>query len=288
MRDLDLHIDRTLRSSKWLEGHLRDPIGVEELAYEAGYSLHHYIRVFRGVTGRRPIEFLQQRRLTWAAQALLETKRPVQWVAQQAGYDSPSSFGRAFRRQYGMSPLAYRGAGEHHWYNDVNPLGEDRLWHQLSGGIKVVEEVMELPRMVFWGLKSTQSYCRKSRELPLERFIEECSLEIPELWELRWSETRDVVAEKYHQVYAVTVGQDFDAPGDRLFEASGQYAVFRHKGTGDRDFFHSCNFIFQRWLAESDWQEDCSRPSLLRHGPQEDSWLDCKAVDIYIPICAKA
>lgn len=284
MRDLDLHIDRTLRSSKWLESHLRDPIGVEELSYEAGYSMHHFIRVFRGVTGRRPIEFLQQRRLTWAAQVLLESKHPVQWVAQQAGYDSPSSFGRAFRRQYGTSPLAYRGNGEHLWFKDINPLGEDRLWHQLGGGIKLLHARLELAPKYFTGISSLQDYSRKSREAPLMRFLEECSLPFEELWELRWSESKDVVATQYHQAYAIeSCGPMADSMAENYL-AYGAYAVFRHKGVGDKDFFHSCNFIFQRWLLEEGLKEDGSRPTLIRHLSAEDSWLDCKAVDIYIPI----
>lgn len=284
MRDLDLHIDRTLRSSKWLEKHLRDPIGVEELSYEAGYSMHHYIRVFRGVTGRSPIEFLQQRRLTWAAQVLLESKHPVQYVAQQAGYDSPSSFGRAFRRQYGVTPLAYRSGGEHHWFKDVDPLGEERLWHQLGGGIKLMHERLVLENRFLWGLTSVQDYGRKSREIPLADFLEKCPAQLNELWELRWSNAEDVLAAQYHQAYALEAGPQMAFDQHKLFVVGGSYAVFRHRGVGDRDFFHSCNFIFQRYMAQAGVQEDRMRPTLIRHLGSEDSWLDCKSVDIYIPI----
>ena len=53
---------------------------------------------------------LNNLRSNLAKQYLSSTKYPITEIAYQLGYSSPSSFARAFKHQFGVSPLEYRGS----------------------------------------------------------------------------------------------------------------------------------------------------------------------------------
>lgn len=53
-------------------------------------------------------QFLTRMRLRYARDLLEHTSQPIKAVAAASGYERQSHFGRLFRKQYGMSPGAYR------------------------------------------------------------------------------------------------------------------------------------------------------------------------------------
>jgi len=77
-------------------------------ARRAGYEATHFAKLFREVIGEPPIRFARRRRLHAAALALEQTDQSVLEVAQSIGYASHEAFARAFRRQFGLSPTAFR------------------------------------------------------------------------------------------------------------------------------------------------------------------------------------
>lgn len=107
----------------WLAG-LRDPmIGrslallhgrkshrwtVTELAREVGASRSAFADRFTQLIGEAPIRYLARHRLRDAAQQLRESADSVTSVALDAGYESEAAFTRAFKREFGASPAAWR------------------------------------------------------------------------------------------------------------------------------------------------------------------------------------
>lgn len=65
---------------------------------------------FRGATGETPIQSLTRYRLERAAEYLRTTNAGIREIARITGYDSEVSISKAFRRQFGTSPGAYRKA----------------------------------------------------------------------------------------------------------------------------------------------------------------------------------
>jgi AraC-like DNA-binding protein len=82
------------------------------LARLAHLSRTAFFERFQSCLGQTPAAYLQDWRLQLAARRLRATPDSVGVVAAAAGYDSPSAFARAFRRVHGLSPKAFRGAGE--------------------------------------------------------------------------------------------------------------------------------------------------------------------------------
>lgn len=87
---------------------LREDQPVADLARAAGMSVRTFLRRFKAATGQTPGEWLLAERLR-RAQELLETgPRPVEEVADLAGFPSAAALRHHFRDRLGISPSAYR------------------------------------------------------------------------------------------------------------------------------------------------------------------------------------
>jgi len=81
---------------------------VAQLSRAAGVSRAAFARRFADVTGRPPLRYLTELRLSLAADLLERTCASLAELALEVGYRSEFAFSRAFRRQYGIAPGRYR------------------------------------------------------------------------------------------------------------------------------------------------------------------------------------
>ncbi len=85
-----------------------EPWTVASVAAEVGASRAHLARRFRDLVGETPMAFLTERRLSLAADLLLDPDATVASVASQVGYGSGFALSTAFSRERGESPTAHR------------------------------------------------------------------------------------------------------------------------------------------------------------------------------------
>jgi AraC-like DNA-binding protein len=80
------------------------------IAAQLGISLRQLYRAFHGTES--PAARIRRRRLEQAAELLTTRAAPaqVEKIAQECGFVSAEYFSRAFRREFGLSPRAYRSA----------------------------------------------------------------------------------------------------------------------------------------------------------------------------------
>ena len=103
---------RMMAAIDYLERHLYGVADLEAAAREANCSVFHFYRMFEVITGLGPGEYLRRRRLSEAALALSAGGGgTVTNLALRFGYDSPDSFTRAFRREFGCLPSDARKRG---------------------------------------------------------------------------------------------------------------------------------------------------------------------------------
>lgn len=81
---------------------------VQKLAQEVGMSRSRFADRFGELLGQGPISYLSDWRLQKALSLLDNQRCSVQQVAQQAGYQSPAAFTRAFSGKFGVTPTKYR------------------------------------------------------------------------------------------------------------------------------------------------------------------------------------
>jgi AraC family transcriptional regulator, alkane utilization regulator len=83
---------------------------VDELAREAALSRSALAERFTELVGEPPIQYLMRWRLALAARTLRSGEEAVSRVAERSGYESEAAFTRAFKREFGMPPTAWRKA----------------------------------------------------------------------------------------------------------------------------------------------------------------------------------
>lgn len=93
---------------EFIESHLKEDIGVAQIADAAGYSLFHFMRKFNQVVHHTPYDYLMRRRLTEAAKALIRSELRIIDIAQDFGFNDQETFSRVFRKMFQMTPSQCR------------------------------------------------------------------------------------------------------------------------------------------------------------------------------------
>jgi transcriptional regulator GlxA family with amidase domain len=92
----------------WLEARLDQPVSVAAMAEAMAMSERSFHRRCQAVFGLSPLMLLNRLRLDRARALIEDTSIPLKSVAAQSGLGDMSAFGKAFRRQFGVTPAQYR------------------------------------------------------------------------------------------------------------------------------------------------------------------------------------
>jgi len=92
----------------YIEENLDSDIDYEKAAKIACCSSFHFRRMFSYIANISLSEYIRQRRMTLAAFDLQSTDEKVLDIALKYGYDSPTSFNRAFQSVHGLPPKEAR------------------------------------------------------------------------------------------------------------------------------------------------------------------------------------
>src|SRR5690242_5660504 len=87
---------------------------VPKMAAAVSMSRSAFAERFRAATGEAPMRHLTRYRMARAAEYLRATQAGIREIARLTGYDSEVSVTKAFRRQFGVAPGAYRKANAAH------------------------------------------------------------------------------------------------------------------------------------------------------------------------------
>jgi AraC-like DNA-binding protein len=101
---------RAVEVALWIDAHSKRAIDLEQAAGQAGLSPFHFLRLFSGVLGLTPHQYLVRSRLRHAARLLVDEERSITDVAYDVGFSDLSNFVRTFHRAAGVSPLKFRQA----------------------------------------------------------------------------------------------------------------------------------------------------------------------------------
>ena len=94
----------------YIENNLDGEISYQKAARLGGCSTYHFQRMFAYISGVPLSEYIRRRRLTKAAFDLQRGDKVLD-VALRYGYESPTSFNRAFCNLHGMAPSLARKQG---------------------------------------------------------------------------------------------------------------------------------------------------------------------------------
>lgn len=114
------------RAIHYIENNLTSDISVDEVSSQAYTSSSHFQLIFHVVTGITIGKYIRNRRMSIAAQDLLQPNRKIIDVAMQYQYDTQESFSKAFTRFHGVSPSKVQ-----------RERGKVKIFHPLSINVTI-------------------------------------------------------------------------------------------------------------------------------------------------------
>jgi transcriptional regulator GlxA family with amidase domain len=95
---------------RWMQDNCGKDLTLDDIAAYAGMSTRTLNRRFREHTGTTPLQWLLRIRIRQAQYLLETTNHPLDRIATQVGFGSPTAFRDRFKRIVGTNPHAYRTA----------------------------------------------------------------------------------------------------------------------------------------------------------------------------------
>lgn len=145
------------RVVRFIQSAIDEVLTPRQLADVAGFSPHHFHRIFRAVVGESVMDFIRRLRLERAAYRLKTSDTQVSTVAFDGGYGSQEAFARIFQAYYGMAPREYRQTHLAHELPSVSGV------HFEPSGFGPLRQVADADMLAFDGL------CEVHRQWP-DRF----------------------------------------------------------------------------------------------------------------------
>jgi len=158
------------KALQYIEEHLTSEISIDEIASQSYSSSSHFQLMFHLVTGVTVGEYIRNRRLSSAAQDLLQPNSKIVDVAMKYQYDTSESFSKAFARFHGVPPSKVQSGRTQSFYPltiDINIQGgfymagkfiDDMVlvdWSEIDGGNDEKSASAEkYDRLIGWARKA--------------------------------------------------------------------------------------------------------------------------------------
>jgi AraC family transcriptional regulator len=138
MTDAGAYVERFARVLDYIESHLGEELSVERLGREANFSKFHFHRQFSAYVGVSVFRYVQAARLKRASRRLVfDPDARIIDIALEAGFETPESFSRAFKREYGQTPSQFRSAPAWKPWRECNQsFASERIKHM---DVKIVD-----------------------------------------------------------------------------------------------------------------------------------------------------
>jgi len=102
----NLHQLRTVL--EYIDQHYNESISLNDMAILSNMSNQHFCRIFKGITGKRPVDYINYLRVNKAVILLSKSHFNISEIAMAVGFDDSNYFSRLFRKYQKTSPSAMR------------------------------------------------------------------------------------------------------------------------------------------------------------------------------------
>lgn len=277
---------------RYIDENLCGEIDIERAALTAGITADSLLRFFSYMTGMTLNEYIHRRRLTLAADDIRAGKDRVVDIAVKYGYDSADAFSRAFAKQHGITPSAYRKNG-----GELQIYPPASLHIIIKGARKMAFKTIKLPETKLFGISERfdgEGYDNREElrhamwsdsgnAVPncicLAQWNEKGSIGLDGVWYGIWQDGRYMITREEADVKA----GGFET---RVLLA-GTYAAFKtERGwLAWEEFPKLFGLIFDSWLPTSGYKQKCELAIEVLH-LWTDREIRCKNrwYEVWIPI----
>lgn len=258
---LNRHTILTNRIMSYIYKNIDTDINLDWLCEEMEVSKFHMLRIFKEAFGRNIYESIKSIRLQKASNLLITNSySTITEIGNKCGYSSQSSFIRAFKARFEMTPKAWRNGGYKAYSMKMIANSEHPTLNSKADFTDLVPDIVQMPAMEVYYIRN-QGYNRS----------------IKQTWQKlhTWTLCNDIKAYQhiglYHDNPSITphescqyiacIKTDHDVADGRLpsFEISGgTYARFDLCGVYG-DVLKLIQWVYHEWLPQSGY-ETTTRP----------------------------
>lgn len=274
----------------YVEHHLQrieQPVDPEEIAKLAECSYSFFQKVFSYMNGISFAEYIRYRKLTLAGYALKSTSNRILDISYQFGYDSPTSFTKAFQQFHKISPKDARNS-------DVKLRIFPKM--KLDSQSSYQWQLRHLPSFRLIG-KSKKITCHeKQHVVQIPQFWQECKqsemfIQLAQLDDMKpkgmFGLIKSFSTETEEVDYLIGVGSNQPCPAtwDEVILPSVTWAIFDCTGPAQQAVQQGWRFLHEEWLVQYPFAHaNCPELEWYSEGNSEDKdYLS----QIWIPIIEK-
>lgn len=248
----DYYYERINNILHHISNHLDERFDLEGLAQLGNYSTFHFHRIMRAYLGEPLMAYIIRLRLETSVTLLRYSNDNIGVIALKVGYENPSSFNKAFKKRFGISPAEYRLNNELLRENKNSNLKFKKMKNLTSRQPKQVE--LESKNVIYAQVLGDYKTGAGKAWEKVCAFAEAKKLYGPktEFIGISHDDPNITDAEKLRYDACIVVSDEVTAEGEIGVQkiAGGKFVVFTHKGPYER-FMDSYDYIFGKWLPES-------------------------------------
>ena len=278
-------INRLNNAINYMEEHMKSEIDMAEVGRIAGCSAYHFQRMFTYMADVTLSEYIRRRKMSLAAVDLLSGAKVID-VAYLYGYDSPTSFNRAFKNIHGIAPSKISEEG-------VNVKSYPPICFHISvkGECEMNYRIVKKEAFRIVGIS-----------MPLEKELEKNFEKVPQMWAKAHADgdipkLLDMMDENMPGIlgvstcnnetdwkYYIAVASMKDTPDgmDEYIVPAFTWAVFSGEGAGTSIQDLECHIVTD-WLPTSGYE--------YADGPDIEVYLNADPVnmkyEVWIPVVKK-
>ncbi|MFC1898319.1 GyrI-like domain-containing protein [Candidatus Cloacimonadota bacterium] len=240
------------KALNFMENRLTCSLELEDIADIANFSMFHFHRLFVGLVGYTPMDYVRRRRLSEAARELTFSLRSIKVIARRYQFDSQASFTRAFGKQFGISPGKVRTTK--HAFDYFAPI-DVRKETKLKG-VEIMEvKIVEKEAMKIVGMKVTTTIKNNTIPQLWDKFNQvSCSIENIKVKNVALGvcppvDIKDFNEEAPFDYIAGMIVENFDKVPEGMITydiPAQKYAVIIHKGALDK-LQETYNYFYSVW-----------------------------------------
>ena len=277
------HNERMNKVIQRIENNLEVEIAIKELSKIACYSEYHFHRLFRAYVGESVYGYRKRLLLERSVKQLLYSSDSITDISFKCGYESQSSFNKAFKSQFSCTPSQAR--------QQRASVNEKSLEINVDRSIEMNPEIKNIETINVICAREVGSYVEAAPKAwgRIMKFTYSNKLMNKCVRSIGISHDDPSITEPDYIRYDACVDIDANITNeDGLMKqviSGGKYAVFLHKGAYE-NFQQTYSYIFNEWLPESNHKlrdEQTCFEVYLNRDPRKTKSENLRT-EIYIPL----
>ena len=260
-------------------------INIDELSLELNVSKFHLLRIFKDEFGKNIYESIKSIRLQKASNLLITNKySTITDISQMTGYSSQTSFLRAFKQRFEMTPKDWKNGGYKEYSNKI--VEKITNQNENSAGFDITPSIVKMPEIKGYYIRH-QGYDRSIKKTwqKLQTWI--YTNDIKEYKQIALHHDNPIITPLEECQYIAIVSLENDELDDvtlpSLIIPKGIYAKFSLSGKYG-DVIKLIQWVYHYWLIDSGY-ETTTNPSYTIYEKNHFLSSDGEFIlDFYLPI----